>query len=115
MQNFSAVNFNSRYMMRRSMGALNAPKFGVKGTYCLVETVISEQDIAPSGEQLIILLGFRTTNKTNGQVEHSSQFSTTLVSTLDRFGRNLENVIRGGVGPESQIYTKRLANSRMLR
>ena len=35
----------------------------------MVETVISERDIAPDGEQLIILLGFRTTNKTNGQVE----------------------------------------------
>jgi len=45
----------------------------VQGTYCLVETVISEQDIAPSGEQLIILLGFRTTNKTNGQVWKKSR------------------------------------------
>ena len=115
MQNFSAVNFNSRYMMRRSMEALNDPKFGVKGTYCLVETVISEQDIAPSGEQLIILLGFRTTNKTNGQVEHSSQFSTTLVSTLDRFGRNLENVNLGGTGQGSQICTKRLASRKISR
>ena len=41
----------------------------LQGTYCLVETVISERDIAPAGEQLIILLGFRTTNKNNGQVE----------------------------------------------
>lgn len=40
----------------------------VQGTYCLVESVISEKDIVPAGEQLVILLGFRTTNKTDTQV-----------------------------------------------
>lgn len=34
----------------------------VQGTYCLVESVLSERDIAPAGEQLVILLGFKTTN-----------------------------------------------------
>ena len=42
----------------------------VQGTYCLVETVVSEQVIVKSGEQLVILLGFRTTNKTESQVDH---------------------------------------------
>jgi len=39
----------------------------VQGTYALVETIISERDIAPSGEQLVILIGFRTTNKVDPQ------------------------------------------------
>ena len=55
----------------------------VQGTYCLVETVISERDIAPAGEQLIILLGFRTTNRNNGQVEVGQIFRCTL--TFDLF------------------------------
>jgi len=39
----------------------------VQGTYALVETIISEKDIAPAGEQLVILIGFRTTNKVDPQ------------------------------------------------
>jgi len=39
----------------------------VQGTYALVESVIAEHDIAVAGEQLVILLGFRTTNKVDSQ------------------------------------------------
>ena len=42
-----------------------------QGTYCLVESVISEHDIAPAGEQLVILLGFKTTNKVEVETEVS--------------------------------------------
>ena len=31
--------------------------FFFQGTYALVETIISEKDIAPAGEQLVILIG----------------------------------------------------------
>ena len=40
----------------------------VQGTYCLVESVMAERDIAPAGEQLVILLGFKTTNKVETEV-----------------------------------------------
>ena len=39
-----------------------------QGTYCLVESVMAEKDIAPAGEQLVILLGFKTTNKVETEV-----------------------------------------------
>ena len=39
-----------------------------QGTYCLVESVLSERDIAPAGEQLVILLGFKTTNNVETEV-----------------------------------------------
>ena len=34
----------------------------VQGTYCIVETVLPSQEVAPAGEQLCVLLGFRTTD-----------------------------------------------------
>ena len=40
----------------------------VQGTYCLVESVQAEQEITPAGEQLVIMLGFRTTNKVQSEV-----------------------------------------------
>ena len=39
-----------------------------QGTYCLVESVLAERDIAPAGEQLVILVGFKTTNKVETEV-----------------------------------------------
>ena len=39
-----------------------------QGTYCLVESVMAERDIAPAGEQLVILVGFKTTNKVETEV-----------------------------------------------
>ena len=33
-----------------------------------MESVLSERDIAPAGEQLVILLGFKTTNKVETEV-----------------------------------------------
>ena len=56
-----------KFSQKQSTGELK--NIHIQGTYCLVETVISERDIAPAGEQLIILLGFRTTSRNNGQVE----------------------------------------------
>ena len=34
----------------------------VQGTYCIVETVLPSQEVLPAGEQLCVLLGFRTTD-----------------------------------------------------
>ena len=162
-----------KFSQKQSTGELK--NIHIQGTYCLVETVISERDIAPAGEQLIILLGFRTTSRNNGQVEvkfdiwpllrnwalnkifeilstdievwwknlyswlnsfergcqqpnnlHLKLIKGTkydiriyihiailIQSCIWRYGRNLENVNLGGVGQESQICIKRLANSRI--
>ena len=34
----------------------------VQGTYCIVESVLPSEDVLPAGEQLCVLLGFRTTD-----------------------------------------------------
>ena len=50
----------------------------VQGTYCLVESVQAEQEIAPAGEQLVILLGFRTTNKVQSEVSPAVTIDTVI-------------------------------------
>ena len=44
--------------MRAAMGRRKL----VQGTYCIVESVLPSQEVLPAGEQLCVLLGFKTTD-----------------------------------------------------
>ena len=64
---------------------------------------MAEKDIAPAGEQLVILLGFKTTNKVETEV--MIILMSWSVRLLDikhlncRDGKSQERVRRGGIGP----------------
>ena len=88
--------------------------------------MIAEHDIAVAGEQLVILLGFRTTNKVDSQ-QVSSQMGTNeilesiltnlicIIARVARCGRFLEKVTLGEIGQEFQICTKLLAINNLWR
>jgi len=44
------------------IGQSDSGKKLVQGTYCIVETLVPSQEIQISGDQLVVLLGFRTTD-----------------------------------------------------
>lgn len=46
----------------RRSGSIPGKRTLVQGTYCIVESVLPSQDIRVQGEQLCVLLGFRTTD-----------------------------------------------------
>ena len=66
---------------------VSADRALVQGTYCLVESVQAEQEITPAGEQLVIMLGFRTTNKVQSEVSPAVTIDTVthLEYILNRF------------------------------
>ena len=70
-----------------------------QGTYCLVESVLAERDIAPAGEQLVILLGFKTTNKVETEVIIRMRSSVRSNNSNYRDGKSPGKVRRGGIGP----------------
>ena len=49
----------------------------------MVESVIAEHDIAVAGEQLVILLGFRTTNKVDSQQVSSQMGMNEILKYLN--------------------------------